>query len=218
MDISPTSEEMKKLSSILSPSYSSDPFHTIAINTAPVDDLNNDLSTIKDQVEQLKDEVAGKVELAEINQRLDKMATSIESATERGQELKAKVLLPPPDHLNVQLVPSYSLDRLEEYRADEKRLYIFLGVFLGGIIGILSNLATQDSFKINRAASVLLAMFIFLTFCLAFWAFVINKRVQKIRDQIFLTNSSNTQSSSKKNDSAQNTSDVSDKQSLEKTT
>ncbi|MGB2863783.1 MAG: hypothetical protein WBC05_10700, partial [Sedimentisphaerales bacterium] len=196
------SDGLPTLASLLS--QSNNPLQTLALNTAPVDNLNNDLANLKNQIDQLKEEVAGKEELAEINQRLDTMATSIESATERGQELKAKVLLPPSEHLNVQLVPSYSLERLEEYRTDEKKIYVFLGVFLGGIMGILSNWATQDSFKIDRAAGVLLSMCVFLTCCLIYWAWVINKRVQKIRDQMFLAKSSKTHPSIKKEENLLN--------------
>jgi hypothetical protein len=191
------SDSMPTFTPFLSPLHLDNPLK-ITLNSAPVDNLNDDLANIKSQIDKLKKEVAGKEELAEINQRLDTMTTSIESATERGQELKAKVLLPPSEHLNVQLVPSHSLERLEEYRTDEKMIYVFLGVFLGGIIGILSNWATQDSFKIDRASGVLIAMFVFLTCCLSYWAYITNERVHKVRNQMFLSKSSNTPPSIKK--------------------
>ena len=94
-------------------------------------------------MEQLKREVAGKDDLVQLNDRLDDITTSIQKASERGQELKAKILLPPSELMNVQLVPSHSLERLEEYRSDEKKTYVLLGC--------ISWLRVWHSFKLGHA-------------------------------------------------------------------
>jgi preprotein translocase subunit SecG len=152
---------------------------------APVDALNRDLATLGDQVRDLKGDVAGKKDLAAMNERLEKMAASIERATERSQELKANIVLPPSEYLSVQLVPSHSLDRLEEYRADEKKAYALFGVFLGGALGIFSNWATQDAFALSKATGVLVLFFLILTIGTGIWTWQIDKRVQKVRKTMF---------------------------------
>jgi hypothetical protein len=157
---------------------------SLTMATAPMDGLNMDLASLREQVEQLKGDVAGKHELAAVNERLDKMAASIQSASQRSRELKANVLLPPSEDLSVQLVPSYWLDRLEEYRADEKKGYVLLGAFLGGVIGILSNWATQETFVLTKAAGVLIFMFVLLGLALSGWVWQINKRVRRVKDTI----------------------------------
>jgi len=155
------------------------------ILSAPVEALNRDLAALGDQVRELKSDVAGKEDLAAMNERLEKMAASIGRATERSQELKANIVLPPSEYLSVQLVPSHSLDRLEEYRADEKKAYALLGVFFGGAIGTFSNWATQDTFAITKATAVLVLFFLILTIATGVWAWQIDKRVQKVRKIMF---------------------------------
>ena len=162
-------------------------FQSLVLGDMSVDNLNVDLENLRSQVEQLKDEVAGKEELAQLNGRLDEITASVQKASEKGQELKAKVLLPPSELMDVQLVPSHSLERLEEYRSDEKKAYVLLGVFLGCAFGILSNWATQDTFVWTRHASVLLVLFLILTFGLAIWAHQINSRVIQVKNRM-LTN------------------------------
>jgi hypothetical protein len=44
--------------------------------------------------------------------------------------------------MTVDLAPLNLIDRLEEYRSDENLYYTLLGVFAGGILGILANWAT----------------------------------------------------------------------------
>jgi len=152
---------------------------------APVDALNMDLATLQAQVRELKGDVAGKKDLAAMNERIEKIAASLDRATERGQELKARVLLPPPEHLSVQLVPSYSLDRLEEYRADEKKAYALFGTFFGGTLGIFSNWAIQDTFTFSKAAVVLIFFLLILTIAAGIWAWQIDTRVQRVRRIVF---------------------------------
>jgi hypothetical protein len=160
------------------------PFKSFVLGDMSVDNLNVDLDNLRSQVEQLKDELAGKEELAQLNDRLDEITASVQKASEKGQELKAKVLLPPSELMDVQLIPSHSLERLEEYRSDEKKAYVLLGVFLGCVFGILSNWAIQDTFVWTRQASVLLVLFLILTFGLAIWAHQINSRVVKVKNRM----------------------------------
>ncbi len=164
-----------------SPSFLESPFIT-----TPVDNLNRDLENLHNQITQLQSEVAGKRELEKVNQRVDKMVKSIESATEQGHELKAKVLLPPSEYLNIQLVPSHTLERLEEYRTDEKKIFVLLGSFLGSILGILSNWATQKTFAMNRASWVLLTMCIIVTILSTYYAWIISGRVKIAKSKLFI--------------------------------
>jgi len=78
--------------------------------------------------------------------------------------------------MSVRLVPSDSLDRLEEYRSDVNWAYLFIGAFLGAIMGILSNWATNEEFIITRYSKVLMGLFLILAIGSGAWACNINRR------------------------------------------
>jgi transcriptional regulator with XRE-family HTH domain len=89
---------------------------------------------------------------------------SISDAKASGQELSASVTLPPESSMTLQLVRADSLERLEEYRADENRWFTWLGVFVGAIIGIIVNVATGGLF--NVSTGIILAVFVLMAvFC-----------------------------------------------------
>jgi hypothetical protein len=76
------------------------------------------------------------------------------------------------------------LERLEEYRADENKAFLLIGLFGGACLGIFSNWATNENFTITRASLVLLGILAMLTVFCAFWAFQINKRAKSVRERM----------------------------------
>ena len=97
------------------------------------------------------------------------------------EELTARVLLPP---LVVRLLPSVALERLEEYHSDENIVYLLIGVFAGGVLGIISNWATGVPLVVSHSSFILLLVYLFLTMVFAFWARRIRQRVEDVRNQI----------------------------------
>jgi len=85
----------------------------------------------------------------------------------------------------VRLVPSDSLDRLEEYRTDENVAYLLMGAFGGAILGFLSNLATNQQFIITRFSVMLMILFGVLTVLGIYWAFRLRGRVNRVKGRIF---------------------------------
>ncbi len=61
------------------------------------------------------------------------------------KDLTAPVSIPSRKNMTVQLVPITELERLEEYGDEAKKWFSATGLFLGAIIGILTNLATGGS-------------------------------------------------------------------------
>jgi len=90
-------------------------------------------------------------ELTPTMQQIEKL---VEKAQEKTKELTAPVLLPSPQAIEVRLVASHSLDRLEEYRADESLYFLLIGLFGGAVLGILSNWFTNETLTMTRFSIV----------------------------------------------------------------
>ena len=115
------------------------------------------------------------------------MVTTATRAIGRSEELTARILLPPREMTDVQLLPSDALDRLEEYRSDENIAYLLIGAFSGAILGILSNWATNDTFVITRVSLVLLGFFAVLCGMSIFWAWRLRGRIASIKQKTLST-------------------------------
>lgn len=124
----------------------------------------------------------------QVEERVNEMLRTANRAIGRSEELTARVLLPPSELTDVQLLPSGMLDRLEEYRSDENVMYLLIGGFTGAVLGILSNWATSDPFVITKFSIVLLILFLILTVVSIFWTWRIKQRVARIKERIFTVN------------------------------
>lgn len=67
------------------------------------------------------------------------------SSRQKSRDLTARVCLPPPGALTIQLVPASDLHRLEEYRADEAKFWTAAGLLSGLSTGVLVNVATGST-------------------------------------------------------------------------
>lgn len=158
-------------------------FVTSGSRTA-VDHLARDLEEARVELRKLVEDATANRQLAGVVERLEGIASAIDEASSRSEELKADVLLPPMDAMRVQLVPSHSLDRLEEYRSDENKAYLLIGAFLGAILGILSNWATNEDFAVTRPSAALMGFLFVLALSSIAWACLTAHRARRVREHM----------------------------------
>ncbi|MDW8212707.1 MAG: hypothetical protein RMJ55_04060 [Roseiflexaceae bacterium] len=101
-----------------------------------------------------------------------------------AREISATVILPSSDELSIRLAPIHLIQQLEEYRADEAKVHLLVGLFGGAVLGILGNWATSD-LHITLESVFLLLIMILLTGISVWWLKVIDRRIKKLQDRIF---------------------------------
>jgi hypothetical protein len=99
-----------------------------------IERLNIELSGLRQQLVEIQKSSPTKNEL---EHQVGTMLQAANRALGRSEELKAKIILPPPEITDVALFPSTYLDRLEEYRSDANITFLLIGMFGGAILGIL---------------------------------------------------------------------------------
>ena len=87
-----------------------------------------------------------------------KATLAILTATPHG--ITAPVRTPQPEDMEVTLVPSTILDRLDEYRGDESLWLVLFGLFTGAIVGVFVNVATGGRFDV--AVLIILVVFVIM--------------------------------------------------------
>jgi len=85
------------------------------------------------------------------------ITTRTENGGPHDDRLTARVRLPAPEDMEVRLVVSDTLDRLDEYHGDESLWTGLCTLFLGLIGGVLVNLATGSA--LGPAAPIILVTF-----------------------------------------------------------
>ncbi len=85
------------------------------------------------------------------------ITTRTENGGPHDDRLTARVSLPAPEDMEVRLVVSDTLDRLDEYHGDESLWTGLCTLFLGLIGGVLVNLATGSA--LGPAAPIILVTF-----------------------------------------------------------
>jgi 6-pyruvoyl-tetrahydropterin synthase len=146
-------------------------------------ELEQSIEKLRAQIAELKEAVPDKQQ-AQVTDQLREIATTIEQMSVSNKELKADILLPPMEDMNVRLVRSDTLDRLEEYRMDESKAYLLIGVFGGAIFGILSNWATNETFTITRPSRMLMILFFIFALATTLWAYQVSGRARRVRNQL----------------------------------
>lgn len=116
-----------------------------------------------------------------IDERVKSVIEVAEKASNRSDELTARLVLPSSSLTDVPLIPVHTLDRLEEYRSDENIAHLLIGLFGGSTLGILSNWATDENFTMPRFSIVLIILFIALTIACIIWARRIDNRAKTIK-------------------------------------
>jgi len=124
--------------------------------------LDSDLGALRSKVEEIQEKVVTNEQYAELKSRVQEVAQLVDQAKGRGEELKARVLLPPEDDMTINLVPSHLVERLGEYHLENSIAFLLLGLFLGAGFGIMVNWVTNEKFVITNVSLVLMGVFILL--------------------------------------------------------
>jgi hypothetical protein len=150
--------------------------------------VTDDAQKLADEVATLRQQTKRLEELGETNEELKEAIRGIQESADRvegqGNQLTARILLPRAELMNVQLVRSDALDRLEEYNSDQNIAFLLVGAFLGAILGILSNWATNENFVITRFSAVLILVLIALLIGSGVWAWQLRKRAATVKRQM----------------------------------
>ncbi len=143
--------------------------------------LSIELSRLRQELREVQER---SVDNEQFEQRMQDVLKLADRAVGRSEGLSARIVLPPPEMTDVHLVPTHSLDRLEEYRSDENIVYLLIGTFGGATLGIISNWVTNDPFVITPLSGILLALLVILTVACILWARRIQHRAQAVKEQI----------------------------------
>lgn len=100
------------------------------------------------------------------------------------KDYTAPISLPRREDITVKLGPVNLVDRLDEYQSDENLLTFFLGIFIGAIVGIVSNWATEREFVVTPFSLILLAIFAALAIGSGVWLKRIRERRKKVKNEI----------------------------------
>ncbi|MBE2267026.1 MAG: hypothetical protein IAE80_02255 [Anaerolinea sp.] len=169
--------------------------YTLTEHTGTTDVLSTELGTLRNQIAELqKKDKASSQSNAELAKSLQGVQETLERIeTEREKELNTRILLPPPETMQVQLVASTSLDRLEEYSQDLNIGFLLAGCFIGAILGVLVNWATDESFMISRASVVLFVLMVLAAIGSVTYIIHVRRRVSSIKMRMLYSNPSGEQ-------------------------
>lgn len=93
----------------------------------------------------------------DVNSELSKLKDSVAEIEIANRQLNIPLDLPTSDDLKVTLVPSTALGQLEEYRSEENKWFSVSGIFLGSVLGLLSNWANGS--EMSSSAWTMLILF-----------------------------------------------------------
>lgn len=148
--------------------------------------LQTEINTLRHQIKELQQQKF----TDEQNLSIKKIEESIDVAAERSADLTANIILPPRSVTDVHLVPTHSLERYAEYKADENIAFLLTGLFAGAAVSVLVNWATSETFKPNVMSTTLIILFLLLTILFSGWIIRINSRIKKVSN-IFEDNEKN---------------------------
>lgn len=97
--------------------------------------------------------------------------------------ITAPVILPASEDMAVQLVSTTSLERLEEYRSEESKWSSIMSVFIGALIGVLTNVVTGGD--MTKEAWFLVSLFLIISVLVFFTYWNYRTRRLGITTQIF---------------------------------
>ena len=155
---------------------------------------DNQIVMLREQLDHTKqsvDEISAKLnkepakqigENSEIISEIHKLQEILQQVQIPSQSITAPVILPPPEDMEVRLVSSTSLERLEEYRSEVNKWYTIVGIFLGAILGIFINSVTGGN--MTSQAWILVLTFLFFAVLTGFTGWNYQKRVNQVRSQI----------------------------------
>lgn len=130
--------------------------------------IEDDIETIRQEMDIMKSLVAkvqsGTPSLTENQMKEaltaveERVSTRFESLTQASRTLSAPIEMPPMEELTVRMVTVGTIDRLSEAMQEESKWGTWGGVFLGTLLGILSNLVTGG--RIDASGGILIAVLV----------------------------------------------------------
>ena len=149
-----------------------------------VDEFDEKLAEVRWQIDDLtkRFEDNSPQEQALQNSSVDDVRTALEELAGVGARLTAPVRIPSQDQMEIKLIPTWSFDRLEEYRTDENKWYAIASLPFGAVIGILINLITGS--EANQATWVALILFAVFGILSLWQALVLSKRAAQTKSEI----------------------------------
>lgn len=161
------------------PVVQSEPVQELQVQVKDIESaIDNLANKFENQPSEESDEQS--LTIAEEVQNVKQQLAQLQSTS---REITAPVRLPSPQDMEVKLVAITSLERLEEYRADENEWRSWFGVFMGAIIAVFINIFTGSEVS-NE--TYLLGAFLVLMCLLTGWsALKYRQRGNALRDDIF---------------------------------
>lgn len=143
--------------------------------------LRSDLANLQKKIDDIQTAPANNPQL---EQQIQSLSQLVHQALESSERLKVSVTLPPEKDMTVRLVTTHSIERLEEYKADENIAYLLIGLFGGSSLGIIGNWATSDDFATTKVSILLLLLMLALAIGSILWVYRIERRAAKVRSKI----------------------------------
>jgi transcriptional regulator with XRE-family HTH domain len=148
-------------------------------------------------VENAIDELSKRLEQSQSqNDQTITVAEEVESLKQNFAELQATsealtvpIRIPSRERMQVHLVPSTLLERLEEYRSDESMWLVWFGIFVGSIIGVFVNVATGGQMK--NEAWLLIGVFIVMSGLTGGFAYKAKMRGSKLKHELLSSDTPN---------------------------
>jgi flagellar hook-basal body complex protein FliE len=182
-------DKLKELLSIISSEYPNNATLLKLLNTYNQNknqEFQEQIGNLEHSIQSLKEDLSALTindngqEL--FKQQLDEMFDKISQLQKASQGMTAQVILPPIEDMQVHLVTSNSLDRLEEYRNDQATWFALAGLFGGSILGILINWVTGG--QMNSSAIILIVAFAIITGVFGYFYYESKVRITNVKDKI----------------------------------
>jgi len=100
------------------------------------------------------------------------------------EALTAPVTLPSQEAMTVRLGPINLIERLEEYQSDENLACTLIGLFVGAILGIVANWATNTPLQISSLSIVLIVLLLVLGIGGVIYLKRIYRRKESVRSKL----------------------------------
>ena len=135
---------------------------------------------LEKQLDELSTQVSELIESGAPPQ-LEKLKELVEIIASSKGELSAPISFPAPEDMEVKLVSSSSLDRLDEYHGDQTLFQTLFGVFAGAGLGLLIGIVTAPKPSITAWSGLTLGVFVTASGVFLVQALRIRGRASKVR-------------------------------------
>jgi hypothetical protein len=146
-----------------------------------VDELQSSLNALTKSLNKPDQQDALRQQILMMQEQLAQLQTA-------SKDLTARVVLPPSEELEIRLLTTNSLDRLEEYRSNQNIWAGGIGLFGGAVMGIMVNFVTGA--EVEKTAWVLVVAFVLVVVVFAYFFYIDGKRVERVKGKFFQRNTS----------------------------